>query len=57
VTESEEREPLVRAEAMVARLEASAVQFAASLVARAVEIAEDAWAEARSVRDASRPGR
>lgn len=43
--------PLERAEVLVARLEEDAVRLARSALARVVEVAEDVWAEARSVRD------
>jgi hypothetical protein len=41
---------LERAELLVRRLEDDAERIARSVVARAVELAEDVWAEAQSVR-------
>ena len=53
-TQVQESEPLAQAEELVAQIEAEARQFARSLLARALEIGEDVWAEAKSVRDDNR---
>lgn len=57
MTGPDESEALVRAEALVAQVEADAVRLARSLAARALEIAEDVWAEAKTARDDSRVDR
>ena len=52
----DESEALLQAEGVVEQLEAEAVRFARSFVARAVELAEDVWAEAESLRSEGRWG-
>jgi hypothetical protein len=52
----DESETLSQAEGVVEQLEAEAVPFARSFVARAVELAEDVWAEAESLRSEGRRG-
>ncbi len=46
-----ESEALSHAENLVEQLEADARRFAQSLLSRALEVAEDVWAEAKSARD------
>lgn len=46
-----ESEVLEHAEELVAQVEADTRRLARSLLARALEIAEDVWAEAQSARD------
>ena len=52
---AQESEAVAEAEELVAQVEAEARRFARSLVARALEIAEDVWAEAKSARDEMLP--
>jgi hypothetical protein len=47
--------PVERAELMVAELEKEARRLISLGVARAVELAEDLWAEAQSVRSEDKP--
>jgi hypothetical protein len=55
VTEPDRSEAFERAEALVAQLEAEALIWARSVLARVLEIAEDIWAEAQSAHDENRP--
>jgi ATP-dependent protease HslVU (ClpYQ) peptidase subunit len=56
-TATDPADALASAEDLVAQLEHELRQFARSLVARAVEVAEDIWAEAESERSGLRPDR
>ncbi|HKA26640.1 MAG TPA: hypothetical protein VKD88_04655 [Gaiellaceae bacterium] len=56
-TATDPADALASAEALVAQLENEVRQFARSLVARAVEVAEDIWAEAESEHSGLRPDR
>jgi hypothetical protein len=55
VTEPDRSEASERAEALVAQLEAEALIWARSILARVLEVAEDIWAEAKSAHDENRP--
>ncbi len=46
-----ESDALLHAENLVQQLEADAQRLAHSLLARALEVAEDVWAEAKTARD------
>jgi hypothetical protein len=50
-TLAQEDPAVAQAEEIVAQLEAEARRLANALVARALEIVEDIWAEAKSARD------
>ncbi len=50
-TQIDETEAFAHAEELVAQVEAEAVRFARSLLAHALEIVEDVWAEAESARE------
>ena len=52
---AQESDAIAQAEALVAEVEAEARRFACSLVARALEIAEDILAEARTAREEMLP--
>lgn len=56
-TATDPADALASAEALVSQLENEVRQFARSLVARAVEVAEDIWAEAESEHSGLRPDR
>jgi len=56
-TATDPADALASAEALVSQLENEVRQFARSLVARAVEVAEDIWAEAESENSGLRPDR
>ena len=56
-TATDTTDALASAEDLVAQLENEVRQFARSLVARAVEVAEDIWAEAETVSAEIRSGR